>query len=32
MMESGVLSHSTISELENALRHQIHIIDEWLAA
>jgi hypothetical protein len=32
MMESGVLSHITISELEIALRHQMHIIDEWLAA
>ncbi|WP_440941140.1 aromatic ring-hydroxylating oxygenase subunit alpha [Immundisolibacter sp.] len=32
MMESGALTHITISELEIALRHQMHIIDQWLAA
>ncbi|MDD3651739.1 aromatic ring-hydroxylating dioxygenase subunit alpha [Immundisolibacter sp.] len=32
MMESGVLTHITISELEIALRHQMHVIDQWLAA
>lgn len=32
MMESGALTHITISDLEIALRHQMHIIDQWLAA
>ena len=32
MMETGVLEHITISELEIALRHQMHIINQWLAA
>ena len=32
MMESGALTHITISELEIALRHQMHVINQWLAA
>jgi hypothetical protein len=32
MMESGALDHITISELEIALRHQMHVINQWLAA
>ena len=32
MMESGALTHITISELEIALRHQMHVINQWVAA
>jgi phenylpropionate dioxygenase-like ring-hydroxylating dioxygenase large terminal subunit len=32
MMESGALTHITISELEIALRHQMHVVNQWLAA
>ena len=31
MLESGALTHLQISEPEIALRHQLHVVDEWLA-
>ena len=31
MMESGVLTHINISDPEVAIRHQMHVVNEWLA-